>query len=87
MHVATHAAAFVPALVWLGSELGASVVAIAALISIPHLIQDDGRPLTRYIRVVKHLEARPGESIFGLVDQSMHLVTLALVALLAHGLS
>jgi hypothetical protein len=59
MHVATHAAAFVPALVWLGSELGASVVAIAALISIPHLIQDDGRPLTRYIRVVKHLEARP----------------------------
>jgi hypothetical protein len=87
MHIATYTAAFVPALVWLGSELGASVAAIAALISIPHLIQDDGRLLTRYIRAVKHLEAKPGESIFSLIDQSMHLVTLALVALLAHGLS
>jgi hypothetical protein len=83
----TYTAAFVPALVWLGSELGAIVVAIAALVSIPHLIQDDGRFLTRYIRAVKHLEARPGDSIFGLVDQSMHLVTLALVALLAHAVS
>jgi hypothetical protein len=87
MHVATYTAAFVPALVWLASELGAYVVAIAALISIPHLIQDDGRLLMRYIRAVKHLEAKPGESIFSLTDQSMHLVTLALVALLAHGLS
>jgi hypothetical protein len=87
MHVATYTAAFVPALVWLGSELGAYVVAIAALISIPHLIQDDGRLLMRYIRAVKHLEAKPGESIFSLIDQSMHLVTLALVALLAHALS
>jgi hypothetical protein len=87
MHVATYTAAFIPALVWLGTEIGASVVAIAALIAIPHLIQDDGRLLTRYNRAVKHLEARPGESIWVLVDQSMHLVTLTLVALLAHGLS
>jgi Protein of unknown function (DUF3307) len=87
MHIATYTAAFVPALVWLGSELGAIVVGIAALVSIPHLIQDDGRLLTRYIRAVKHLESRPGDSIFALVDQSMHLVTLALVALLAHAVS
>jgi hypothetical protein len=86
-HVATYTAAFIPALVWLGTEIGASVVAIAALISIPHLIQDDGRLLTRYNRTVKHLVASPGESIWVLVDQSMHIVTLALVALLAHGLS
>jgi hypothetical protein len=86
-HVATYTAAFIPAFVWLGSELGAGVVAIAALIVIPHLIQDDGRLLTRYNRAVKHLEARPGETIWVLIDQSMHLVTLALVALLAHGLS
>src|SRR5258708_31671445 len=50
MHIATYTAAFVPALVWLGSELGAIVLAIAALVSIPHLVQDDGRLLTRYIR-------------------------------------
>jgi hypothetical protein len=86
-HVLTYTAAYIPALIWLGDALGAGVVAIAALIAIPHLVQDDARLVKRYIRTVKHLYAQPGEPVYLLVDQSLHVVSLFGVALLAHAMS
>lgn len=87
MHILSYTAAFIPALIWIGDALGASVIAIIALISIPHFVQDDGRLVTSYIRAVKHSVAEPGDSLFGFVDQSLHLVTLFGIALLVHALS
>lgn len=87
MHVLTYTAAFIPAFIWIGNNVGAGVVAIIALVAIPHFIQDDGRVVTGYMRVVKRTIATPGETIFALVDQSLHLVTLFGVALLVHALN
>ena len=87
LHVVTYTAAFIPVLIWFGDELGAGVLAIIALIAIPHFIQDDGRLVTGYIRAVKHTVAAPGDAIFALVDQSLHLVTLFGIALLVHVMS
>src|SRR3712207_1484239 len=58
-HVTTYTLAFVPALVWLADELGGAVFGVAALIAIPHLLQDDGRLVPAYMAVVKH--ARPAD--------------------------
>src|SRR6187431_1493744 len=41
-HVATYTLAFVPALIWIGDQVGAGwAVLTAALIAIPHLVLDD----------------------------------------------
>jgi hypothetical protein len=83
-HVAMYGLAFVPALVWLGSEIGAgAAVGIAALVTVPHLLQDDGRLLSLYIREVKRSTVRPDEFVFIAVDQSFHLLALFGTALLA----
>ena len=82
-HVLTYTLAFIPALVWLSDSLGAGIVWVAALIAIPHLIQDDGRLLIAYLKRVKHVDAAPGDLVFMLVDQSVHLLILAGIALLA----
>lgn len=84
-HAATYTIAFVPAFVWLADDLGAAVLAVAALVAFPHLIQDDGRLVTSYIRSVKRSEARAGDALFTAVDQSFHLIALFLVALVASG--
>ena len=53
-HITSYTLAFVPALVWLADEIGAlEAVGIGALIAVPHLIQDDGRALAAYVRLVK----------------------------------
>src|SRR5690349_18805350 len=52
-HIATYTMAFVPALVWLSGSLELGVFGVAALIAIPHLIQDDGRLLGAYAMAVK----------------------------------
>ena len=52
-HITSYTLAFVPAFIWLGEEIGAIVLAVAALVALPHLVQDDGRLLTSYIRVTK----------------------------------
>ena len=82
-HVALYTFAFVPILVALWDSVGAGVFGLAALVFIPHLIQDDGRLLTTYIRRVKGCDAATMDSIFTSVDQSFHLVALFLLALLA----
>lgn len=81
-HISTYTLAFVPAAVWLAGEHGPSALGLLALIAVPHLIQDDGRLLSRYVEVIKRTV--PGENlVYMTVDQSFHVVALFLVALLA----
>jgi Protein of unknown function (DUF3307) len=81
-HVTTYTLAFAPALIWIGDELDAAwAVLAAALIFLPHLVVDDGRIVRLYLARVKRA---PGFDI-GLaasVDQSFHVLSLFLVAIL-----
>lgn len=82
-HVTTYTLAFVPVLIWIGiEELGLLSVLIGALIFVPHLIQDDTRLLVAYNRKVKGGVPGPGDPVFMAIDQSLHIVTLFLTALL-----
>jgi len=82
-HIATYTLAFVPALIWLeGSLSWGGVVGTAALIAIPHLIQDDGRLLTEYARIVKKADLNANPSLGAVLDQAFHFLALFLVALL-----
>jgi hypothetical protein len=83
MHVTTYTLAFVPAFIWLAGEIGAAVVGIAALIFVPHLIQDDGRLLVAYIKRVKGPGVPDNMFVFAAVDQTFHLAVLFGIALLA----
>src|SRR3954454_9297652 len=55
-HIATYTLAFVPALIWLADDIGAAAVGVAAVIALPHMVQDDGRLLTAYMLRVKHTD-------------------------------
>jgi hypothetical protein len=81
-HVATYTLAFLPAFIWIGSELDVAwALAAAVLVFVPHLLIDDGRGVTFYLVRVKGVE----ELNLGLaasVDQSFHVLSLFLVALL-----
>jgi hypothetical protein len=83
-HIALYTLAFVPALVWIAFERSAAgAVALGLLIAIPHLVQDDGRPVSAYLRHVKHTEADVHGALFASVDQSLHVLALFGAALLA----
>lgn len=82
-HAATYTLAYVPALIWLWSSLHAGVFGIAALIAIPHLIQDDGQLLAKYAKKFKKADIKANPSLGAALDQSFHIVALFLVALLA----
>jgi hypothetical protein len=82
-HVVSYTIAFVPALVWMSDSLGAGVIWVAALVFIPHLIQDDGRLVSGYLRSVKGTSEATAAEIFTSVDQSFHIVTLFGIALAA----
>jgi Protein of unknown function (DUF3307) len=82
-HVTTYTLAYLPALVWLASDLDAGVIWVAALIFFPHLVQDDGRILDRYMLDVKKLSYGDNPLVFGAVDQSFHVLTLFGISLLA----
>jgi hypothetical protein len=86
-HISTYGLAFMPAFVWLAADVEAWVLAVAALVLVPHLVQDDGRLIARYIAGVKHAEVREGELLAVAVDQSFHAVALFGVALLAGALA
>jgi hypothetical protein len=84
-HVTTYTLAFVPAGIWLASDMTAlGLVALAAGIFVPHLIQDDGRLLTRYVTAVKGPGAAGNPPLFQAVDQSFHLLVLFATALVVH---
>ena len=81
-HVSTYTLAFVPALIWIGDELGIAWAVLAgALVALPHLVVDDGRIVGFYLTRVKHAEATDAR-IAGPVDQSFHALSLCIVALL-----
>ena len=86
-HVSVYTLSFVPALIWLsddGVNLGGALL-IAAGVFVPHLVQDDGRLLSRYIRLVKRCDEESEREIFTAVDQSFHLIALFATALIVHG--
>ena len=84
-HVTAYTASFVPALIWLRHDLRpVGVAALVAAIFVPHLVQDDGRLLTAYVRAVKGPGAASNEAVFRPVDQSLHLIVLFLTALVVH---
>jgi Protein of unknown function (DUF3307) len=82
-HIATYTLAYVPGLIWLSDSLHAWVFGIAALIAVPHLIQDDGTLLAGYARIVKKADIRANPSLGAALDQSFHILALFLTALLA----
>lgn len=81
-HVSTYTLAFLPAFIWIGAELDVAWALVAAvLVFVPHLLIDDGRVVALYLARVKGVE----ELNLGLaasVDQSFHVLSLFLVALL-----
>ena len=82
-HVTTYTLAFVPAMIWLWPSDGAGVFGVAALIFVPHLIQDDGSLLIAYARTIKKADMKENPSLAVALDQSFHLLALFLTALLA----
>jgi len=82
-HIATYTLAFVPALIWLSDDIGAWAIGVAALIAVPHMVQDDGRLLATYMVGVKHTDPRANPSVAAAADQTFHMVALFLTALLA----
>jgi hypothetical protein len=82
-HITTYTLAFGPALIWLLDDIDAWVIGVAALIALPHLVQDDGRLLERYIAFIKGEPATRNAAVVAVVDQSFHIVVLFLIALLA----
>jgi hypothetical protein len=85
-HVALYSVALVPVTVWMATEIGAAALAVAALVVVPHLLQDDGRPILWFIRRVKRVSGRPGDVLVVAVDQSAHVVALLGAALVASAL-
>ena len=81
-HIATYTLAFVPAFIWLWDSLHWGVVGLAALIAIPHLIQDDRRLLSSYARLVKKADLDANPEVGATLDQAFHFVALFLTALL-----
>lgn len=81
-HVATYTLAFVPAFIWIGTEIGAGWAAVTAVaIFVPHFLQDDGWVVSAWMSKVKHTPADSNPSLAIAVDQSMHAVMLLLTAL------
>ena len=81
-HVTTYTLAFVPALIWIADQLDAGWALLSAvLIFIPHLVLDDGRFVRAYLTNVKRAEGFD-LGLAASVDQSFHVLSLVLVALL-----
>ena len=82
-HVTIYTLCFVPALIWVGSDIGAlAAIGLALMIFLPHLVIDDGRLLGLYMRRVKRSDPPPA-GLTASVDQSLHLICLWATALLA----
>jgi hypothetical protein len=80
LHALTYTAAYIPALIWVGGEVGALAAAAGALaITLPHVFIDDGRFLRAWLSRVKHNDA-PETWLVAAVDQTFHLVCLLPVA-------
>jgi hypothetical protein len=85
-HVATYTLAFVPAVAWLWSDIGAAALLTLPLVAIPHLVQDDGRVIALWVRRVKGEGAMGSRGVMVAVDQSFHALMLFATALLVGAL-
>jgi hypothetical protein len=84
-HVTTYTLAFVPALVWIAGTADIGVLAslgFAALIFVPHFLQDDGRAVRWWMTDVKRTDWQAVPGVTVMVDQTLHLVALFLLAIL-----
>lgn len=80
-HVSTYTLAFLPAFIWIASELDAAWAIVAAVaIYVPHLVIDDGRLVALYLERVKRVDGL-NLGVAASVDQSFHVLSLFLVAL------
>ena len=86
-HIASYTLAFVPGFVWLWSGVEAWVFALAAVIALPHMVQDDGRLLTAYARRFKKADIQGDALLAHALDQAFHMLALFLTALLARALA
>ena len=82
-HISTYTLAYIPAFVWLWDSLGPGVFWLAPLIAGPHLVQDDGTLLDRFMVTVKHANPLEHRALTITVDQCFHVVALFLTALVA----
>ena len=82
LHVTTYTLSFVPVAVWVANDRSVARALLAlVLVAIPHLLVDDGRPVTVWITRVKHAPL-PAPALSIAVDQSFHVVSLLAVALI-----
>ncbi len=87
-HTFTYSLAYVPAFIWIAQTwLGWRTLWIAAVVILPHLIQDDRRLLGYYMRRVKGMDPTANWTVAALVDQAAHMVALFGAALLVSALS
>jgi hypothetical protein len=83
-HTATYTLCFTPALIWIGDEQSAAcAIAVGAVIALPHMVTDDARLLSAYLRRVKGVPDPAPPGLQMATDQSIHLVCLWATALLA----
>jgi hypothetical protein len=82
-HTITYTLAFVPALIWLATDIGAWAIGVAVLVGVPHMVQDDGRLLNLYVHRVKGLSGEAPSGLRLAVDQTGHMIMLFLLSLLA----
>ncbi|HEX4109919.1 MAG TPA: DUF3307 domain-containing protein [Solirubrobacteraceae bacterium] len=77
-HVCTYTIAFLPAL--LADKLDVQLLWAIPAIFVPHLIQDDGTLIARYMTAVKGLRPSENLPVAADVDQTFHVVALLLLA-------
>lgn len=85
-HTRNYSVGYVPAFIWISSRLGWNTLIVAAVVILPHLIQDDGRALRAYMRRVKGMDPDVNHTVAALVDQALHMVALLGAALLVSAL-
>lgn len=81
-HVATYTLAFAPALLWVAGD-AANVLWMAAVVALPHAIQDDGRIVEWWMKRVKRADMATQRVAALGVDQTLHMVALLALALIA----
>jgi hypothetical protein len=80
-HCSSYTLAFVPCLIWLAGDLSWNVLVVAAALFFPHVVQDDGRALARYMRRVKKADPAALPVVALGLDQSVHAVVLLVLAI------
>ena len=84
-HVTVYTLAFVPAIAWVVLTADLSVatgVLLLALVFLPHLVQDDGRVVRRWMLDVKRTDPAVQPGVTVVVDQTMHIVMLFALAVM-----